>query len=758
MKKIYTSLIMTAVILLLYLIPMDVHAQTQTSVYLPSQAIQVNGTSIESGQYYKSNSSGEIRQCYEETPSTEYLYYDAATGVLKLNNFDYSYSEQSNGPQLIIIDSQKVTEGTVYQLTIELTGTNKLTVYKDSDNTALDLGNVDCTITGTGSLTVSGKKAGDNLHPYSLAVFHSLYVKDSVELEFTSESVSDEMPMISSAGNITLAGNAKLTANGKNSIYSGNTITISDNSHVKIPDTENTTAITGEQGVIINGGTIEIENTQGGIHSTQGKISITGGTVTITSGDAALAAYADISITGGTVKAVSSARRGIHSYNGIIIISGNADVTAKGGIDVGSCSAIQGIAVTVSGGKVTAIGGTGYGAYGILGENKITISGGTVNVKSTAESALYSSGSVNITGGTTALSEVNTFDGNLIINGDAVFYGNSISGNSTLTKGVVYTGTAVSIDDDGTLGLTGGSGIVYGNPDVASDAYVKPTGSILETALDDCVTITPQDTVYTGSKYVPTLRVIINKKALGGQTELTKGVDYTLAEIDNEDYVNAGSPKMKIIAVSGSGYTGFKDFTFRITAKAGLTWDTSGLTVSKYEDGTTSPAEVTGVLKVTGIEGVELAYDDITASAFPDSAAGKYTVTLTLKNPQLNNANYPLPAESITVTAEIHHLLKHVAAADATTEKDGNIEHWLCESCGKYFADSAGQSVLSYSDIIIKRLQESETSESPEAPGSTITNPDTGDDGYIILWMAVLALSITMPAAVCFKKRNASVK
>ncbi len=87
MKKIFSSLIMAAVILLLYHIPVDVHAQAQTSVYLPSQSITIKNTHIESDRYYYVFNNELMMS--EDVLQDKYLYYDAATGVLKLNNFDY---------------------------------------------------------------------------------------------------------------------------------------------------------------------------------------------------------------------------------------------------------------------------------------------------------------------------------------------------------------------------------------------------------------------------------------------------------------------------------------------------------------------------------------------------------------------------------------------------------------------------------------------------------------------------------------------
>ncbi|MDO4860664.1 MAG: hypothetical protein Q4A48_06540, partial [Bacillota bacterium] len=48
------------------------------------------------------------------------------------------------------------------------------------------------------------------------------------------------------------------------------------------------------------------------------------------------------------------------------------------------------------------------------------------------------------------------------------------------------------------------------------------------------------------------------------------------------------------------------------------------------------------------------------------------------------------------------HDLKKVDAAEATCTKDGNIEHYKCARCGKFFADSEGTDELSEEEVLIE--------------------------------------------------------
>ena len=59
-------------------------------------------------------------------------------------------------------------------------------------------------------------------------------------------------------------------------------------------------------------------------------------------------------------------------------------------------------------------------------------------------------------------------------------------------------------------------------------------------------------------------------------------------------------------------------------------------------------------------------------------------------------------AVPVTVNADTHeHPLTHVEKEFPTTEKNGHIECWYCESCGKYFSDESAQSELTEAETLI---------------------------------------------------------
>ena len=56
------------------------------------------------------------------------------------------------------------------------------------------------------------------------------------------------------------------------------------------------------------------------------------------------------------------------------------------------------------------------------------------------------------------------------------------------------------------------------------------------------------------------------------------------------------------------------------------------------------------------------------------------------------------------VSADHVHELEYVRARDARIAKPGNIAHYYCSDCGKYFADSAGEKELTEADGIGEEL------------------------------------------------------
>lgn len=106
-----------------------------------------------------------------------------------------------------------------------------------------------------------------------------------------------------------------------------------------------------------------------------------------------------------------------------------------------------------------------------------------------------------------------------------------------------------------------------------------------------------------------------------------------------------------------------------------------------------------------------------------------------------------------TVIPAAHDLTK-VEAKAATTESEGNIEHWCCADCGKLFTDAEGKQELSAADVVIAKLP------AEEKPNSTPDNngdksQTTGEHFYSIVLAAAAGLAaIAALIAVIVKKKK----
>ena len=82
-----------------------------------------------------------------------------------------------------------------------------------------------------------------------------------------------------------------------------------------------------------------------------------------------------------------------------------------------------------------------------------------------------------------------------------------------------------------------------------------------------------------------------------------------------------------------------------------------------------------------------------------------------------------------TTTTEDHtHVLVHHAAVAASCESAGNSEYWYCTSCKKYYADEAGETETSLSDVTISATGHTLTGE--WIPKSDATCTTAGKVGY----------------------------
>ena len=90
-----------------------------------------------------------------------------------------------------------------------------------------------------------------------------------------------------------------------------------------------------------------------------------------------------------------------------------------------------------------------------------------------------------------------------------------------------------------------------------------------------------------------------------------------------------------------------------------------------------------------------------------------------------------------------HSDLRHIEAKAATEETEGNTEYWYCEGCGKYYSDKAAAKEITKADTVTAKLPKIEN------------RPQTGDSSNLILWIALLFVSVGVLGGVtAYKKRK----
>ncbi len=85
------------------------------------------------------------------------------------------------------------------------------------------------------------------------------------------------------------------------------------------------------------------------------------------------------------------------------------------------------------------------------------------------------------------------------------------------------------------------------------------------------------------------------------------------------------------------------------------------------------------------------------------------------------------------------HSLAHVPEKAPTKEADGNIEHWYCAGCGKYFKDGPGKTEITQPETVVKYVE----------------SPQTGDAAHLWLWSTLMLLSaLSLLGIIVTRKRK----
>ncbi len=101
-----------------------------------------------------------------------------------------------------------------------------------------------------------------------------------------------------------------------------------------------------------------------------------------------------------------------------------------------------------------------------------------------------------------------------------------------------------------------------------------------------------------------------------------------------------------------------------------------------------------------------------------------------------------------------HEALTHVAAKEATTTSEGNIEFWYCPACVKCFSDADATKEISHADTVIAKKSDSKKDDSKKDDGKKAL-PTTGDNTASAVALALAGGVAALGAALLRKKQNA---
>ena len=90
-----------------------------------------------------------------------------------------------------------------------------------------------------------------------------------------------------------------------------------------------------------------------------------------------------------------------------------------------------------------------------------------------------------------------------------------------------------------------------------------------------------------------------------------------------------------------------------------------------------------------------------------------------------------------------HTDLKYIPAKAATEDSEGNIEYWYCSGCNKYYSDKDDTKEIAKADTVTAKLAKNEN------------RPQTGDSSNLILWIALLFVSVgALGGVIAYKKQK----
>lgn len=241
-----------------------------------------------------------------------------------------------------------------------------------------------------------------------------------------------------------------------------------------------------------------------------------------------------------------------------------------------------------------------------------------------------------------------------------------------------------------------------GNTDyICTDGIVLDGTNPVITGIENGKTYCEAQTVTVDEKYIDTVTVTVN------DTEVTLNKN-------NSFVLTAANGKQRIVVTDKAGNTA----EMTVTVNDGHTfgeWESNG-------DGTH-----THKCTVDGCEGFET----------KDCSGGKATCA---KKAVCEVCGKPYG----DIDPNNHAELKHIEEFKSTHKKEGNIEYWYCEGCGKYYSNAAATNEIAKADTVIKKLPDNEKS------------PKTGGNKDFIMCIALLFISggVLIGKTMIFKRKN----
>ena len=105
---------------------------------------------------------------------------------------------------------------------------------------------------------------------------------------------------------------------------------------------------------------------------------------------------------------------------------------------------------------------------------------------------------------------------------------------------------------------------------------------------------------------------------------------------------------------------------------------------------------------------------------------------------------------------DAHSDLEHIDAKAATEDSEGNIEHWHCKVCGKYYADAEATKEITDADTVTKKLPPKTADTTPVKDASDTKAPGTGDGCVLMICIALMTVSTGAIIALLPKRKKSS--